>query len=71
MCICINCKYVKTCSMYQVIEQQHKQEMLIKAQFIPNHSIIRINLISSTSQVDWDLIECMSFVEYPGKWLNA
>nr|YP_010336298.1 hypothetical protein MW428_pgp194 [Goniotrichopsis reniformis]UNJ14704.1 hypothetical protein [Goniotrichopsis reniformis] len=73
MCICINCKYVNNCSMYFFIEKQHKEVSFKTKQtmFIPHFSIIYINIISiSSHQLDWDLVECISFVEHPGKWLQ-
>lgn len=72
MCICINCKYVKDCSMYNLIEKQHHQTVLLsKTIFIPYSSIININIINTNpTKLDWDLVECISFIESPGKWLH-
>nr|YP_009295707.1 conserved hypothetical plastid protein [Mastocarpus papillatus]AOL58191.1 conserved hypothetical plastid protein [Mastocarpus papillatus] len=73
MCICINCKYVNSCSTYQLIQKQHQQDMLnIYTTFTPINTLITININQSykTSTFDWDLIECLSFTEKPGNWLN-
>nr|YP_010338434.1 hypothetical protein MW432_pgp197 [Rhodaphanes brevistipitata]UNJ18384.1 hypothetical protein [Rhodaphanes brevistipitata] len=72
MCICINCKYVKNCSTYFLIEKQHRQENKdINYKFIPQLAIININIIfSSLEKLDWDVIECLSYVEDPGIWLQ-
>ena len=73
MCICINCKFVKICSTYDLIEKQHnlpftKTSNCIK--FIPHYSIINVNIIvDKYTQFDWDVVECLSFIEEPGKWL--
>lgn len=73
MCICINCNYVKKCSIYRLVEKHHQQfntnSQKIEKLFIPYSSVININILSE-SKLDWDLVECVSFVEAPGKWLQ-
>jgi hypothetical protein len=74
MCICLNCKYLNVCQQYFLIENYHKElNININPQFIPTQSIININLfLSKNSNIDleWDIIECLSFKEKPGKWIN-
>nr|YP_010335710.1 hypothetical protein MW631_pgp192 [Chroothece richteriana]UNJ14116.1 hypothetical protein [Chroothece richteriana] len=72
MCICINCRYVKKCSIYRLIEQQHNiMPRNRDCEFIPIQAIININILSKNAYRDWDVIECLSFVEEPGIWLNS
>ena len=71
MCICINCKHIKYCNTYYLIESKHKLTLSCNIyDFTPNHTIIQINLKKYTDIyiLDWDLIECLSFVERPGSW---
>ena len=74
MCICINCRHVHNCSTYKVIQQQHKYHInQSKVIFVPNNTLININIIPSleSTKLDWDLVECLSFAEQPGKWLYS
>ena len=71
MCICINCKYIKYCKTYSLIESKHKLTMSHDIySFTPNHTIIQVNLKKQNEiyTLDWDLIECLSFTEQPGSW---
>lgn len=73
MCICINCRHVHSCSTYQFIQKQHKQDLLQnKPFFLPVNTLIYININLSlySSKFDWDLTECLSFIEQPGNWIN-
>lgn len=72
MCICINCKFVEKCSIYHLIEEQHQQKTInLNCRFVPYSSIISVNILSDSSfELDWDLIECLSFIEEPGQWLQ-
>nr|YP_009397616.1 hypothetical protein [Dipterosiphonia australica]ARW66802.1 hypothetical protein [Dipterosiphonia australica] len=73
MCICINCRHIHRCKIYEFIEKQHcKNKMLQKNNyFIPVDTIIvvHINKQNVSISLDWDLQECSSFVEEPGYWL--
>nr|YP_010337768.1 hypothetical protein MW427_pgp073 [Sahlingia subintegra]UNJ17353.1 hypothetical protein [Sahlingia subintegra] len=72
MCICINCYHVTNCSTYYSVEKQHQKKKLnINPDFIPQSPIIKVNVLNNncTTMLDWDVIECGSFVEEPGKWL--
>nr|QCI04487.1 hypothetical protein [Antithamnion hubbsii] len=72
MCICINCRHLHYCKTYSFIETQHnlskKHDI---SSFIPINTLMQINLKIYNNQytLDWDLIECLSFIEYPGSWL--
>ena len=71
MCICINCKHIKYCKTYALIESQHNLTLSYNIyNFTPNNTIIQINLKQYNKMyiLDWDLIECLSFVEQPGLW---
>ena len=74
MCICINCRHVYNCNTYKLIQKQHKQ--YISENFIiffPITTLIQININNSlySTKFDWDLTECLSFVEKPGSWMNV
>lgn len=72
MCICINCRHVHNCTIYKIIQKQHQQKTYSpEIVFIPSDTIINININQSNNLIkfDWDLVECSSFVEEPGKWL--
>lgn len=72
MCICINCKHIFTCKTYQNIERQHTSKQLnILNAFIPQHTIVKTNLNNGKyNETEWDVVECLSFVEKPGYWSN-
>nr|YP_010925756.1 hypothetical protein RMC01_pgp169 [Neoporphyra seriata]WKD83988.1 hypothetical protein [Neoporphyra seriata] len=71
MCICINCNHITECSTYHLIESQHKQlHVTNNPLFIPKCPIVCVNISNNSSciQIDWDLVECLSFVEKPNSW---
>nr|YP_009315722.1 Hypothetical protein ycf34 [Trichogloeopsis pedicellata]SCW24380.1 Hypothetical protein ycf34 [Trichogloeopsis pedicellata] len=71
MCICINCSYVHSCSTYHFIKVQHNENTSkVDINFYPSNPIIQVNLktIDENIQIDWDVIECLSFLEDPGQW---
>ena len=73
MCICINCRHVHNCTVYKIIQKQHKQNIVASPiKFIPSNTLININIYQSIHSIifDWDLVECLSFVEQPGQWLH-
>ena len=75
MCICINCRHLNYCLTYQFISKQHKKQiknLTYTVGFTPVNTIINVNLNQKESiiVIDWDIIECLSFVEKPGHWLN-
>ena len=74
MCICINCRHIKTCKTYHFIEKQHNFtsfQNINTHTFIPNNTIMQINLKKHANMyiLDWDLTECTSFIEKPGSWI--
>nr|YP_009396780.1 hypothetical protein [Ophidocladus simpliciusculus]ARW65966.1 hypothetical protein [Ophidocladus simpliciusculus] len=73
MCICINCRHIHYCQTYLFIEKQHKinQVKVNKSLFMPIYTIVNIKFNKQYKKIslDWDLIECLSFVEKPGHWL--
>ena len=73
MCICINCIYVHKCSTYKFIAMQHcdNQYRCIKEKlFNPYNPVLNANYIEINNkiQIDWDVIECLSFIDKPGYW---
>nr|YP_009511019.1 hypothetical protein [Hydropuntia rangiferina]AXI96692.1 hypothetical protein [Hydropuntia rangiferina]UAD87375.1 hypothetical protein [Hydropuntia rangiferina] len=73
MCICVNCRHVHSCLTYYLIQKQHKKQYSIKINnnfFIPQKTLININYCNLYMTFDWDLIECLSFIETPGNWIN-
>nr|YP_009315111.1 Hypothetical protein ycf34 [Titanophycus setchellii]SCW23566.1 Hypothetical protein ycf34 [Titanophycus setchellii] len=74
MCICINCVYVQQCSTYKFVTIQHNgnNNSSIKNIFEPSYSVLQVNYsdINNHLQIDWDVIECLSFLEDPGSWTN-
>nr|YP_009393282.1 hypothetical protein [Symphyocladiella dendroidea]ARW61844.1 hypothetical protein [Symphyocladiella dendroidea] len=74
MCICINCKHINVCKTYEFIEKQHNNynSNNKKNNFIPMNTIIivTINRQNLNIYLDWDVKECSSFVEQPGKWIS-
>nr|QUE28456.1 Ycf34 [Porphyrostromium boryanum] len=72
MCVCINCYHVTNCSTYYSIEKQHQKQIKnTNPTFVPQSPVIKVNITKEKSDtvLDWDVIECVSFVEAPGKWL--
>nr|YP_009510407.1 hypothetical protein [Gracilaria caudata]AXI96080.1 hypothetical protein [Gracilaria caudata] len=74
MCICVNCRHVHKCVTYELIQKQHNCKCNIKIidnSFIPKKALININIsyVNRNIYYDWDLIECLSFVEMPGQWI--
>nr|YP_009393491.1 hypothetical protein [Bostrychia simpliciuscula]ARW62053.1 hypothetical protein [Bostrychia simpliciuscula] len=75
MCICINCRHIDYCKTYNFINKQHLNEKKnlkkIQLLFIPKNIVINININKKDmyTTIDWDLIECLSFIEKPGNWL--
>nr|YP_010196332.1 hypothetical protein LKZ37_pgp136 [Gracilaria cearensis]UAD83729.1 hypothetical protein [Gracilaria cearensis] len=77
MCICVNCRHVHNCVTYHLIQKQHNyryNKKIISNYFIPKEALINININTNYTDkniwFDWDLIECLSFVEIPGYWIT-
>ena len=74
MCICINCMYVNNCVTYQKIMKQHCSNIIKQeVQFNPYHPIICVNVYynNEAMEVDWDIVECLSFLDSPGRWIKS
>jgi len=74
MCICINCMYVNSCLTYQKIMKQHSfQRTKPEIKFNPSQPIISVNIYytNESMEVDWDIIECLSFLDSPGRWIES
>ena len=76
MCICINCRHMNNCKTYAFIQKKHNivnYNLLKYEVFIPEINIMNINANMNDTfddfTVEWDLIECSSFIEKPGCWL--
>lgn len=74
MCICINCRHISKCRIYSFIQTQHNISFPNKNRifFNPPNTIIDISINKNHKNIllDWDLKECVSFVEEPGNWLK-
>lgn len=78
MCICINCHFIKTCELYKVIEKKHgiANKFAINYNskpFTPKQSIVKNKYIYNQQDEiikDWDVNECVNFLEKPGNWIN-
>lgn len=71
MCICINCRHIYNCLTYQFVSVQHnKPERSISKCFIPNKTVLNVNVSKEYNNLslDWDITECLSFSEKPGSW---
>nr|YP_010330255.1 hypothetical protein MW505_pgp026 [Porphyridium aerugineum]UNJ17971.1 hypothetical protein [Porphyridium aerugineum] len=61
---------------HAIIENNHKITALDEKRlffgFQPKDAIINVNIYNQNNNfsIDWDLIECLSFIEAPGIWLN-
>ncbi len=76
MCICINCLYVHKCSTYYFVASQHNSNHRHGSTHIlfePSYSILHANYIDihNRQQLDWDVVECLSFIEQPGSWTDV
>nr|ARW63697.1 hypothetical protein [Chondria sp. (in: red algae)] len=75
MCICINCRHIHTCLTYKFIKKQHYKEskdITNNITFTPVNTVVDVGLNKKENliYIDWDLIECLSFIEKPGYWLK-
>lgn len=78
MCICINCHFIESCSLYKIIELKHninskkKKKNDLKV-FLPKQSIIKNEFLNTKKNEiikDWDISECVNFLEKPGNWMK-
>lgn len=74
MCICLNCKYLKQCKIYNKIEEKHNEKHISSTipSFHPISPIIKINVCNQKQSLDieWDIYECLSYEEKIGEWLK-
>ena len=71
MCICVNCHYVDRCTTYHAVEGQHQQPHLTEApDFEAVEPSINVNIRNTADeiQMEWDVVDCLSFKEEAGKW---
>jgi hypothetical protein len=66
MCICINCFYYNPCILNTNLEN-----FQINKNFYPVQTFINLNLFVNFSkdEVEFDVIECNSFLEKPKNWI--
>nr|YP_010443844.1 Ycf34 [Vacuolaria virescens]UTE94731.1 Ycf34 [Vacuolaria virescens] len=72
MCICLNCKYINVCKHYNFVEKNHNELNITKTPaFFPYYSITTINFFNEPKEleIEWDVVECLSFKEKPGNWV--
>jgi len=75
MCICINCFYYNICSLNLNLEtiQTNKDKKLTTAKFkkYPNFTVVNLNIFSRQlrDELEFDVIECNSFLEKPKMWI--
>jgi len=73
MCICLNCYYINLCSQYHLVETNHAESHISKKpEFFPVQSIFNVKIKTNRSQIEieWDVIECLSFREKPAHWVD-
>ncbi|MBD2102184.1 Ycf34 family protein [Leptolyngbya sp. FACHB-261] len=69
MCICINCHYVDQCITYHAVEGQHQQPHLTEEpSFEPVGPTINVNIRNHGTEMEWDVVGCLSFKQETGKW---
>ena len=62
------------CETYSLIELKHQELLLGKKQVFAQHPIVLcVNYFSDNPsyeyKVEWDVFECLSYLETPGMWL--
>lgn len=72
MCICLNCDYLAICKQYHFIETKHSEEHInLQPSFTPLQTITKVNFysVNNVIEIEWDIIECLSFKEKPANWI--
>lgn len=75
MCICINCSYYNICSINLNLENiqtnRNKKLTTAKSKFYPDFAVVNLNIFSQQlkSELEFDVIECNSFLEKPKMWI--
>nr|QWK41679.1 hypothetical protein [Akkesiphycus lubricus] len=74
MCICLNCERMGSCEIYSIIEKKHDENRKHTGDlFFPQSPVLLcINFLSQKEKylLEWDVNECLSYQEKPGKWLS-
>jgi hypothetical protein len=68
MCLCLNCFNLKNCNIYYWIEKQHKENSSYQKNFFAYSPIIIINEFKNL-ELEYDIIECLSYALKPGHWI--
>ncbi len=69
MCICVHCHYVDRCITYHAVEEQHQQPHLtLEPDFDPVSPEINVNIRKGGTEMEWDVVGCVSFLEERNKW---
>lgn len=66
--------YVNNCLTYQKITTQHCSNIIQpEVKFNPSQPIICVNIYyhNESMEIDWDIIECLSFLDSPGRWIES
>nr|YP_010338069.1 hypothetical protein MW556_pgp153 [Erythrolobus coxiae]UNJ17654.1 hypothetical protein [Erythrolobus coxiae] len=74
MCICINCIHIQACNKILIKSNENKNVKIKKEYcFNPISPVIDVKLYNHAKliKIEWDLVECLSFVELPGQWLKT
>lgn len=70
MCICINCRFLDDCVGYYKVELKHNEPHLNETpSFYPHQPIVNV-MLNHEKEIEWDVIDCLSFSELPGYWQN-
>nr|ASQ40426.1 hypothetical protein Ycf34 [Cyanoptyche gloeocystis] len=72
MCICLNCDYISKCKLYNAIEHLHLQQIHKENNFVffePRGVEIAISITNTknTSETEWDIRNCESFITNTNK----
>ena len=73
MCVCLNCSHIFNCDIYFLIEANHSKSVNhVPIQFFASSPVIIISsfLQKITIQLEWDVVNCNSYNEKPGNWVN-
>nr|YP_009297260.1 hypothetical protein Psor_128 [Porphyridium sordidum]AOM66603.1 hypothetical protein Psor_128 [Porphyridium sordidum] len=66
---------IRECIKYYFVDKEHcgvEKDKNKSFSFTPRSSIVNANIYKQEEQldIDWDVIECLSFIEKPGIWLS-
>ena len=79
-CICVNCKWVDSCTAYHVVEAKHLQPHVAEdPDFTPREGspTVAINIFTPAAhirdrglEIELDVTACDDFVEEKGRWVK-